>query len=109
MIDFDVVNFSECPSQEVISSFWRSGWECVQGRTKECNWALYIYIQGGPENKPGTAYFPQYVDAIAGTSVYEVTSPEKHNTKISNFGSVVCFLVHILWGNVEAQKFPFSA
>ena len=28
-------------------------------------------------------------------SVYEVTSPEKNDTKISNFGSVVCFLGHI--------------
>ena len=42
-------------------------------------------------------------------SVYEVTSPEKNHTKISNFGSVVCFLGHILWDNVEAQNVPFSA
>ena len=42
-------------------------------------------------------------------SVYEVTSPEKNDTKISNFGSVIYFLGHILWDNVEAQHFPFSA
>ena len=42
-------------------------------------------------------------------SVYEVTSPEKNDTKISKFGSVVCFLWHILWGSVEAKIFPFSA
>ena len=29
-------------------------------------------------------------------SVYEVTSPEKHDTEISNVGSVVRFLWHIL-------------
>ena len=52
--------------------------------------------------------FPQCVDAITST-VYEVTSPEKNDTKISNFGSVVCFLGHILWGNVEFQNFHFSA
>ena len=45
--------------------------------------------------KNGTAYFPQYVDAITNI-VYEVASPEKNDTKITNFGSVVCFLGHIL-------------
>ena len=42
-------------------------------------------------------------------SVYEVTSPEKIDTKIKKIGSVVCFLGHILWDNVEAQNFTFSA
>ena len=42
-------------------------------------------------------------------SVYEVSSPEKNDTKISNFGSVVCFLGHILCDNVEAQIVFFSA
>ena len=41
--------------------------------------------------------------------LYEVTSPEKNDTKISKFGSVVCILGHILWNNVEAKHFPFSA
>ena len=41
--------------------------------------------------------------------MYEVTSPEKNYTKIGNFGSVVCFLGHILKDNVEAQTFPFAA
>ena len=41
--------------------------------------------------------------------MYEVTSPEKNDTKISNFGSVVCFLGHIFWDYVEAKIFPFSA
>ena len=40
-------------------------------------------------------------------SVYEVTSPEKNDTKIP--GSVVCFLENVLWSNVEASNFPFSA
>ena len=41
------------------------------------------------------------MDAISGISV---TSSEKNYTKISNFGSVVCFLEPILWDNVDAQK-----
>ena len=41
-------------------------------------------------------------------SVYELTS-EKIYTTISNFGSVVCFLGHILWDNVKALNVPFSA
>ena len=42
-------------------------------------------------------------------SVYEVTSPEKNDTKINNFGSVVYFLGHILWYNADAQHVSFSA
>ena len=39
------------------------------GRIKRfMNWQTVKFIQGGPE-KNGTAYFPQYVDAITGTSV----------------------------------------
>ena len=53
-------------------------------------------IYTGWPRKNGTAYFPQYLDAITGITVYGVTSPEKNDTKISNFGSVVCFLGHIL-------------
>ena len=30
---------------------------------------IYRPIQGGPEKKHGTGYFPQYVDAITGISV----------------------------------------
>ena len=45
---------------------------------------MYSNIQGGQEKK-GTSYFPQYVDAINGKSVYEISSPEKNDTKISNF------------------------
>ena len=41
--------------------------------------------------------------------MYEVTSPEKNDTKISNFGSVVRFLGHIFWDNVKTPNFPFSA
>ena len=37
--------------------------------------------------------------------VYEVTSPEKNDTKISSLGSGVYFLGHILWDNVETQIF----
>ena len=49
-----------------------------------------ISIQGGPEkterHTSNGIMIPQLV------SVYAVTSPEKNDTKISNFGSVVCFL-----------------
>ena len=66
-------------------------------------------IQGGPENNR-MAYFPQYVDAITDISVWgKVTSPEKNYTKISNLGSVVGFLGHILWDNVEAKNVSFAA
>ena len=59
----------------------------------------------GWPRKNGTGYFSQYVDAITVlVSVYEVTSPEKNDTKISNFGSVVCFLGHIFWG--KGGKLP---
>ena len=44
------------------------------------------------------------MDAITGITVYKVTSPEKNDTKISNFGSVVCVLAHIVGDNVEAQN-----
>ena len=63
--------------------------------------------KGGPEKENGTAYFPQYVDAITGIiAVWGNFSWEKNDTKISNFGSVVCFLGHILWDSVEAPNFP---
>ena len=39
------------------------------------------------------------------TSVYEVIAPEKNDTKISNFGSVVCCLGLILSDNFEIPKF----
>ena len=39
-------------------------------------------------------------------SVDGASSPEKNDTKISNFGSVVCFLWHILWDNIEVNNFP---
>ena len=46
----------------------------------------WTHIQDGPE-KNGTAYFPQYVDAITGISVFmRLTSPEENYTKITNFG-----------------------
>ena len=38
-----------------------------------------------------------------------LNSPEKNDTKITNFGSVFCFLGHILWDNVETPNVPFSA
>ena len=40
--------------------------------------------------------------------MYEAIYPEKNDTKIGNFGSVVCFLGHILWGYVEAKKISIS-
>ena len=71
---------------------------------------VFIHIiQGGPPKKrngilPTIIMWMQYL-----VSVYEVNPPEKNDTKTSNFGSVVCFLGHILWDNVEAQKIPFSS
>ena len=62
----------------------------------------------GWPRKNRTGYFPQYVDAIAGINLWGNFSWEKWYN-ISNFGSVVCFLGHILWGNVEAQNVSFSA
>ena len=62
------------------------------------------------QKKNGTAYFPQ----LCGCNnwyqciVYEVTSPEKNYTKISNMGSVDCFPAHILWDNVETNFPLFS-
>ena len=50
------------------------------------------------------------VDAISGISVWGNFSWEEwHQDQISNFGSVVCILGHILWDHVEAPNFPFSA
>ena len=69
----------------------------------------HVEYTGWP-NRNGTAYFPQYVDGITGISVWgkQATSHEKYDTKISNFGLVVGFLGHILWGNVEAPNLPFQ-
>ena len=54
-------------------------------------------MQGGPEKmERHTSQFPQYADAITILSAYGLTSPEKNDTKITNVGSVVCFLGHIL-------------
>ena len=40
-------------------------------------------------------------------SVYEVTSLENNDTKISNFGSIVCFLGHICEAmQCQGPKFP---
>ena len=43
---------------------------------------IYMYYRVA-QKKPGTGYFPLYVGEIT-------------DAKISNFGSVVCFLGHIL-------------
>ena len=66
--------------------------------------ALYRVAQ----KKNGTAYFPQYVDTITGIKLWGNYS-WKNDTKIGHFGSVVSFLGHILWDNVETPNFPFSA
>ena len=72
----------------------------------------FIHKYTGGPIKNERAYFQQYVDAItAGISVYKVTSPEKNNTKINNFGSVVCFLGHILYFCETMSRpkiFPFQ-
>ena len=64
-----------------------------------------FFIRGGPE-KNGTAYFPQYLKAITGISVWGNVSWKKRIPKFSNFGLVVCFLGHNLWDNVEVQNVP---
>ena len=76
----------------------------------KCSYYLVLYptYTGWPREN-GTGYFPQYMDVNTGISVWGRTSPKKSDTKISNFGSVVCFLEQILWGNVKAHNFPFSA
>ena len=66
-----------------------------------------IPIQGGPEKTERDTSHNMWKQKLV--SVYEVTSPEKNDTKIRNFGSVICFLGHILWHNVEAPKFQFLA
>ena len=48
--------------------------------------------------------------AITGISVWGNLSWEKKwYQNHSRFGSVFCFLGHILWDNVETQNFPYSA
>ena len=44
---------------------------------------MKLYTCTGWPRKNRTAYFPQYVDAITDISVYEVTSPEQNDTKIT--------------------------
>ena len=51
-------------------------------------------IQGDPEKQQRDTSHNMWMQSMV--SVYEVTSPEKNDTKISHFGSVVCFLGHIL-------------
>ena len=50
-------------------------------------------IHGGPEQTERDTSHNMWMQCLV--SVYEVTS-ERNDTKISNFGSVVCFLGHIL-------------
>ena len=50
-------------------------------------------IQGGPEKTKRHTSHNMWKQLLV--SKFEVTS-EKNDTKISNFGSVVCFLGHIL-------------
>ena len=69
--------------------------------------ATHVYIQGGPEKTELHISRNMWIYCLA--SVFEVTSDEKNDTKISKFGSVVCFLWHIFWDDVETQNFPFSA
>ena len=52
--------------------------------------------------KTRMAHFQHDVNTVADIEV----ASEKNDTKISNFGSVLCFLGHILWDNVKIPKFP---
>ena len=75
------------PGSWITLSHWRINYKLIG----HCESSVWInHIQGGPE-KNGMAYFPQYVDAITVISVWG-NSPDKNDTKISNFGTVVCFL-----------------
>ena len=67
-----------------------------------------IRIYTGWPNKNGTAYFPQYVDAITGIGVWDNFSWEKWYQDQQFLFSSCFFLGHILWDNVEAPNFPFS-
>ena len=63
-----------------------------------CNAATAWAADGGYTgwfNKNGTANFPIHVDAKR-ASADAISSLEKNDTNISNFGSVVSFLGHIL-------------
>ena len=60
------------------------------------------------KKKHGTAYFPKYVDTITGITVWGHFSWEKLYQD-TNFGSVVCFLDHIMWDNANTPNFSFSA
>ena len=73
----------------------------------EWQWLFLYIIQGGlikTERHTSHNYGMQYL-----VLEDDVSSPENSDTKISKFGSVNCFLGPILWDNVEAQHFPFSA
>ena len=66
---------------------------------------LYFWgvIQGGPIKMEQHTSHNMWMQWLL--SVDEVSSED--NTKISNFGSVVCCAWHILWDNVEVQHFSF--
>ena len=49
-----------------------------------------IAIQGDPEKTERDTSYNMWMQQLV--SVYEVISPEKRDTKINNFGSVVYFL-----------------
>ena len=82
----------------------RLQWEPLWGIT----WISLLYR--GAKKKPEQDTFHNMSMQLL-VSVFEVhvTSDEKNDTKISNFGSVVYFLGHILWDNVEVQNVPLSA
>ena len=63
------------------------------------------YIQGGPIKTEQHIAHNMWMQQLV--SVDEVSSPE--NNKITNFGSVVSDVGHILLDNIEVQNFPFSA
>ena len=52
-------------------------------------WAIALCIQGGPEKMERDTSHNVWMQYLI--SVCEVTSPEKNDTQISNFGSVVVF------------------
>ena len=76
------------------------------GDMAECIGPVENVIQGGP--KRTERHTSGNKDITWLVSVDGLSSPEKNDTKISHFGSVVLILEHVMSANVGLQNFPFS-
>ena len=88
---------------------WITAWQpTVFQKYKLCSSINFTVGRNkGWPRKNGTANFPKYVDAITGIIVWGNLS-WNNDTKICNFGSVVCFLGHIFVRQCRDQKFAYS-